>query len=520
MSALLRTGCAAAALVLAAGLLGPANAQENPENSPLREGFTAGDGDGGQPAVNDPYRELPPSEASPDRGRVQPNYGRRRAQPDQRQNYPGQRRQARHPLPRTEPYRTAPQSVRGAYAVPPAPPPPTPYAQPAQIPRPARPRVEENPYDPLGLEVGSLRLKPFVEMSAGHDSNPNRSPAGGRASPLARVDGGFTAQSNWSIHEFRADVRGGYSRYFGVNGADRPDGAARFNLRIDATRNTRFDFELRGALTTQRPGSPEAGGVIERPTIATFGASAGATHTIGRLEGTATLLYDRTQFEDGRLAGGGVARFSRDNYNAFGLRGRLAYELTPGIKPFAEATFDTRQRDNPVDAAGFSRNSTGVLARVGSTFELTRTLTGEIAAGYLSRDYADPRLANLNGPTVDAALIWSASPLTTVTFRAATTANETTIANASGSISRRGSVEINHALLRNFSLGAIGSWQNNSYRGIALSENIASGTLRADYNLTRSVVIRGSFTHERLKSSLPGADYTANIFLLGLRLQR
>jgi hypothetical protein len=194
--------------------------------------------------------------------------------------------------------------------------------------------------------------------------------------------------------------------------------------------------------------------------------------------------------------------------------------LTPGIKPFLEATFDTRQRDNRVDVAGFLRDSTGVAVRGGSTFEITRTLTGEVSAGYLSRRYEDARLVNLNGPTIDAALIWLASPLTTVTFRAATTANETTIANASGSISRRGSVEINHALLRNFNLGAVASLQNNAYRGVSLNENIYSATLRADYNLTRSVVVRASFTHERLKSSLPGADFTANVFLLGLRLQR
>lgn len=257
-----------------------------------------------------------------------------------------------------------------------------------------------------------------------------------------------------------------------------------------------------------------------RPIIMTYGASAGATHTTGRLETTATALVDSTEFEDGRLGGGGIARFSRDNYNAIGLRGRAAYELTPGIRPFVEATVDSRHRDNPVDGAGFSRNSTGLAARVGSTFELTRTLTGEISVGYLTRSYADARLQDLRGASVDAALIWSASPLTTVTLRAVTTANETTIPNASGAISRRGTVEINHALLRNFSIGAVGLWQNNSYQGISLNEDLMSGTLRADYNLTRTVVVRGSFTHERLKSSLAGADYTANVFLLGLRLQR
>ena len=37
-----------------------------------------------------------------------------------------------------------------------------------------KPVVELNPYDPVGIGVGSLRLTPFVETSTGYDSNPDR----------------------------------------------------------------------------------------------------------------------------------------------------------------------------------------------------------------------------------------------------------------------------------------------------------------------------------------------------------
>ena len=62
---------------------------------------------------------------------------------------------------------------------------------------------------------------------------------------------------------------------------------------------------------------------------------------------------------------------------------------------------------------------------------------------------------------------------------------------------------------------------NTDYQGGApLHERTLTGTLKAEYNLSRSVIVRGSFTHERLQSSTPGSDYTANVFLLGLKLQR
>jgi len=282
-----------------------------------------------------------------------------------------------------------------------------------------------------------------------------------------------------------------------------------------------IDLELRGTLTTQRPGSPEVNAaVVGRPAIASFGATAGVRQRIGRLELRASILADRTQYEDGKLTNGNVLRLSRDNYTATGLRGRLSYEVTPGISPFAEITVDTRRRDEAIDASGFARNSTGISARAGSTFEISRVLTGEISGGYATRKYNDARLASLGGATLDASLVWAATPLTTVTLRAQTSLNETTIAGAAGSVSRTGTVQIDHALLRNFNLGAVSVWQNNNYRGISLSENILTGTLCADYSLARSIVVRGSYTHTRLKSSQAGSDYTANVFLLGLRLQR
>ena len=49
-----------------------------------------------------------------------------------------------------------------------------------------------------------------------------------------------------------------------------------------------------------------------------------------------------------------------------------------------------------------------VTARAGTTFELTRLLTGEASAGYLTRQYKDPTLPELSGLVADASLIWAA----------------------------------------------------------------------------------------------------------------
>ena len=438
-------------------------------------------------------------------------------------------KQAKPKLPPLVPYRTAPgASVRpgsGARAMTENPPPNV-----AALPSPPAPRraaAEENPYAPLGLRVGNMVLRPSVEIDGGYNDNPNAMTRDPKGSGFARAGAALDAQSDWAVHEFKADLRGGYTRYFQTPDADRPDFRGAASLRLDATRDTSVKLDARASIDTQRPGSPEItslgtrGALVEgRPLIYNTGVGAGVTQKFGRVEATLRGTLDRTDYQDGALSDGSTLPLSNQSYTTYGASARLGYEATPGVKPFVEASVDKRVRDKSVDDSGYRRDSTGLTGRVGTSFEITRTLTGEVSAGYSQRRYEDARLKDLRGPLIDAALIWTASPLTTVTLKGLTSFDESTVAGASGSINRRASVQISHALLRNLTLTGSASYGERDYQGVDLKEKSLSLGLGAEYALTRSVVVKGSFTHDRLKSSSPNSDYTANVFLLGLRLQR
>jgi hypothetical protein len=370
-------------------------------------------------------------------------------------------------------------------------------------------------------------LRPSVEMDGGYNDNPNAMTRDPKGSTFARAGAALDAQSDWAVHEFKANLRGGYTRYFQTPGADRPDFQGTASLKLDATRDTSVKLDARAALDSQRPGSPEItslgtrGALLEgRPLIYNTGVGAGVTHRIGRVEATLRGTLDRTDYQDGSLSDGATLPLSNQSYTTYGALARLGYEATPGVKPFVEASVDKRVRDKSVDDSGYRRDSTGVTGRVGTSFEITRTLTGEVSAGYSQRRYEDARLKDLRGPLVDAALIWTASPLTTVTLKGVTSFDESTVTGASGSINRKASVQISHALLRNLTLTGSAAYGERDYQGVNLKERSLSLGLGAEYALTRSVVVKGSFTHDRLMSSSPNADYTANVFLLGLRLQR
>jgi hypothetical protein len=391
----------------------------------------------------------------------------------------------------------------------------------APAPMPQRRRSNEDPFAPVGLRLGSINFLPAVEVGGGYDSNPLRRSTGVKGSSLIRTDVETQVQSNWSVHALTGSLRGSYQWFTDISGADRPELDARLNYRHDFQRDTVGDVEVRTRIDSQRPGTPDlTAAVKDRPLVYSYGASAGLTQNFNRLSVGLRGSIDRSDFEDGKLTNGLTLSQADRNLTQYGLRLRTGYELSPGWRPFVEGQIDTRQYDQQRDNAGFARDSNGIGGRVGSTVELTRQLTGELSVGYQTRHYEDSRLPDLRGPIAEGSLLWSVTPLTNVRLTLNSTLDETTLVNSSGAIAQRARIEITHDLWRNLTLGASLAFGTNDYRGINLKEDTLTVGARADYRLTRELVLRTSFTHERLKSTTTGADYTANIFLAGLRLQR
>ena len=450
---------------------------------------------------------------------------------------PGQKKPKKttaHPLPPLVPYPTSAEARRnarrGARIDPAATPSPT-TAMPAPIARRPKPRVEVDPFAPIGIDVGLLRVKAYEETDLGYNSNPNVAPKGSsqlRESAFLRQEIGAAGASDWSNHSFVGSLRLGYNDYFNQHNADSPDGLGKFITRIDVTRDTKINIDGNFDLTTQLPSSPNLynGGapiiLLSRPIIADYGGGIGLTQDFNRLQLTLRGGFERTYWENAHFSDGSTQYLSLDSYDDYGLTMRGAYELTPGVKPFIQGVVDTRIHDSLYDTSGYMRDSDGLALGAGTTFELSRLLTGSIAAGYAQRHYQDPRLADLRGPVFDTSLVWTATPLTRVTLRTATSLDETTIAGVSGAITRTGGIEVSHALFRNVTLIGTAGLTNSNYPGSNphLNQTLYQAGLSVEYSLTRSVVIKGSFTSQRMISSTPGSDYTANIVMVGLRLQQ
>jgi hypothetical protein len=397
-----------------------------------------------------------------------------------------------------------------------------PYAEayrPPDMPPRRPPRPEQDAFDPLGVRFGSFLVKPSIEITRGHDSNPART-QGGRSSDFTWIAPELLVRSQWSAHEWGANLRGSYSAYDSLPSSNRPLVDARTFARIDASRDTRVDLEGRFFLSTEHPGSPNLQADLAKlPVFMTYGGTAGITQRFNHLELSAKASMDATQYQDSELTDGTTASNRDRDYQQYGGALRAAYEVMPGVKPFVEVGGEIRRHDLEFDRNGFARDSRALTPKVGTTF-IGGKLAGEISAGYHMRRYQDPALRDLEGVVADALLIWRATGLTTATLTATSRAEESTVPGVAGALRRDAGLQIDHAF-RRWLIGTLKfGYGDDEYIGNGRHDRRTSLGVAIVYKLNREFALKGEYRHETLRSNAANADYDADLFMLGLKLQR
>jgi hypothetical protein len=493
----------------------------NSKNEPLRrkrspDGVATRDPNGretaAKPAAKPPGLALPPPpRTAASRGRPAPAVV---ASPPRPPTVPG----AAPPLAAVTPAgATPPPEVTGV--VPPAGATPTVPAVVRPLPRPVP--VEEDPFGPTGIHAGTFFVRPAVELMTGYDTNPARSSTNPKGSSQFTVAPELLAKSDWERHQLDVAIRGSYNYYPEVRLADRPNVDARADGRIDVSKDTRIDVQGRYILSTDYPGSPNIAADYARlPIYTDVGATLGVGQRFNRLEVSLKGTADRIEWQDSRLTTGATQSNADRNYDQYGGILRGSYEVSPGVKPFAEVDVDTRVHDLPIDRTGADRDSNGVAMKVGTAFEFTRTLTGEISLGYLERFYQDPALPNIHAPLLDASLIWAASALTTIKFVSTTNVNESVLTGVSGVLVHNNGIEVSHALRRWLIATAKFGYGIDDYIGSPRQDHRYVASLALAYKLSREFWLKGELREEWLSSNIPNSNYAATVALLGVRLQR
>ena len=172
-------------------------------------------------------------------------------------------------------------------------------------------------------------------MIGGYDTNPGHACPAGKAPAFYTVAPELRAQSNWSRHELKADLRGSYIGYSPdeTPSLSRPYVNGKVDGRIDVTHDTRIDLAGRVLVSTDNPGSPNLqAGLAKLPIYVTGGGTVGVGQRFNRFDVSIKGDVERTDLSavdtDRRLD---VVSNDDRNYDQYTGTLRGSYELSPGL---------------------------------------------------------------------------------------------------------------------------------------------------------------------------------------------
>jgi len=297
------------------------------------------------------------------------------------------------------------------------------------------------PYEPIGVRVGSFILLGELEQGFVYNSNVLQSP-NARSDVAYEVRPTVRVISNWRRHamEFRANgTLTGFSEFetentkaYTLEMRSRLDVTSRLNIESLVSRDVAQ--ESRSSIDATSLGG-------SRADIVTHRAAFAVNQRFNRLTVQLRGAVSEINVDDARDSAGVLV----SNRDRSGVRYdealRLSWEFKPTLFAFAEYALNQRAFDaRPAD--GVSRDSVGDRLRLGVGFGNTgQKLRGEISVGWGRQKPDHRRLSDIEGIIVDANLAWRVNALTSVLLTARSDVTDTTQANSPGALSREAGIE-------------------------------------------------------------------------------
>ncbi|MEM1047298.1 MAG: outer membrane beta-barrel protein [Pseudomonadota bacterium] len=372
---------------------------------------------------------------------------------------------------------------------------------------------QEDPFEALGLRLGRFDIFPSVTVTGGYTDNTSGS-SGGDGGSFYRIRPELTATSDWSRHQVDVTFRGDFQGFPDRSDDNEPSAELDVDGRLDVGRATTVDLGLTYSLAREDQSSANVAagdedGILDQ----TLGASVRVNRDAGLIGVGIGGSVTRDFF-----TGGTTETEDRSNTEILGTL-RLSLASDAVIRPFVEGSGGRRTFDGDRDTLGFDRDSTVMELRGGAELDIAPKLTGEASVGYRREDVSDSALEDLEGIVFDASLIWSPDRLTLLTLTGATDFDPTTIAGATGSITYSASAGLTRSLRKNLTLDATLGLSYERFEGFPREDLRTNAGLGLTFDLNRHAAITAEYSYDRLDSTDSSADFDANTFELGVRLQ-
>ncbi|MBA2126794.1 hypothetical protein DLM45_11275 [Hyphomicrobium methylovorum] len=385
--------------------------------------------------------------------------------------------------------------------------------------RSVRRLFRQEPYDPVGIKVGSFVLFPELELGTSYYSNvfhttPARSDMALDVNPSARL------VSNWSRHALEFNGRGTLSFYDTYVSEDDRDYALEARGRLDITRRANIQALIARQQSFEDRSALDASTVGSRAKILVDRAEASYNQRFNRLSLQIRGSVTDNSYGDTDIANTEFNNRDRD-FTQFEEAGRATWELKPSLSPFIEVANNHRDYAEVAQTDFINRTSNGQRYRVGISFGDTgEIIRGEISLGYGVQRPVDNRLHAVDGLIIDANATWRVTPLTSLLFTANSDVSETITSGVGGAFYRSAGIELRHQL-RSYLVASAGfRYSNQDSQDGVINDNEFRETIGLEYFADRNTVLFGRYSHVNFDGIGIPSDYTGDEIHVGIRLRR
>jgi hypothetical protein len=366
-------------------------------------------------------------------------------------------------------------------------------------------------YDAVGVHAGGFTVFPSATVSEKYDDNIYATDTNTTDDFITALGAAVDVNSNWSRHAL--NFTSGVTQYIYADNSDenRLDWNVGVDGRLDVTRDTQVAANMSYSQLHEDRGDPNSPAAAVEPTEYTlFDAGGSVSQHFNRLLVKVNGGYSNYNYDDVlSTAGTVIDQDDRDRVEYVeGLR--LGYDVSPDTNVYVEGTLNQRNYDtSPLPT---NRDSDGYSVVAGSEFRLSNLAQGSIYGGYQSQSYDDSALyPSVDGLRYGADVEWYATALTTVTFTADSSIQETTTGGASGFLSQSVGVRVDHELLRNVLLNGSLGYTDDDYTGISRTDDTVRAGLGLKYLLNRNLSLGLGYDYTDKDSDAAGNDYTRNV---------
>ncbi|MBF0395029.1 MAG: outer membrane beta-barrel protein, partial [Alphaproteobacteria bacterium] len=371
-------------------------------------------------------------------------------------------------------------------------------------------------FTPRGARVGTFILFPSVNLSSEWNSNVFAESTNEVSDTILRVKPVMLLRSDWEQHFLAVEASAEAVRFMEYTSDDQNNASLSVRGNYDASEALKFNARVASDFGHEERGDPDAVNGVEPTPTRQYTGKVGMEYRPARVGVTVNNEVVQRDYDDVSALGG--APINNDDRDRLSNKTtvRLGYEYLPDTDAFVELGYNVVRYDQPIDDAGYRRDSNGQRVGIGTEIDFTGVTVGEVFVGWARQDYEDDRLETFSGIDFGSSLRWNATKLTTARLSVTRSIDEVTNAGASGRTSTSGRVDIEHELLRNLVTAAYGSYMLGEYSGITQEDETWSAGLKATYQMNRYLQLEPLFDHRKRTSNVPSAAFTQSVARLNV----